>query len=200
MKGKTIEYYDEHALTLNSRYVKADVAQLQSELLHYLEPCGHVLELGSGSGREAVLFLRQGMAYTGIDGSAELSRLAVENHPQLAGKIRVHDLSEGLPEFPFRFDGVFSLATLMHFDRDELDRLLSQLHACLLPGARGFISVSDASDQRKEDPRYFNELGKTDWEELFTRHGFRIIEGKERTDALGRDISWFTFYLEHDGH
>ena len=55
MDGKTVSHYDIHAREASARYESADMSRLHAMLLRHLPPRGaSVLELGCGSGRDAV--------------------------------------------------------------------------------------------------------------------------------------------------
>jgi cyclopropane fatty-acyl-phospholipid synthase-like methyltransferase len=195
-QNKNIVYYNTNAPAVFNRYQSTDMGAIQEALFAWLKDCNKVLELGSGAGREAMYLLEKGVDYYGIDGSAALCSMVLEQHPELEGRIRVHDMTEGLPDLPHRFDAVFSIATLMHFAPTQLNNLLTSLSACLHPNAKAFFSVSGPSIIRQKDPRYFNDLNRTDYENLFTDHGWEIREMSEWADVLDRPLQWFNFYLE----
>ncbi len=153
MKLQVNEHYDRLALSGNDPV--NDPPMLQAYMdgwdgLPFLDAMGEitgkdVLEIGCGSGRQALRVLDRGCAsYTGIDISDETLLLAGENLAAYENvTLEYCDFPREIPEGIF--DIVFSTLTFMHI-QDKL-RACSMAAGLLKEGGRFVLSISkDTSD------------------------------------------------------
>ena len=103
--GKTLEWYNDNAARYAAETVDTDMRMVCDRFLALVRPGGRVLDLGCGSGRDLKYFREQGFEAEGLDGSAELCKLAADH----SGCIRCHDPVAGFAgcllsaEFPERY-------------------------------------------------------------------------------------------------
>jgi cyclopropane fatty-acyl-phospholipid synthase-like methyltransferase len=153
-----------------------------------------VLEIGSGSGRDANFMLNNGLDVIGIDGSEAMIKSAINNYPNLKGKLIQSVLPNLFPSFDFKFDGFYSIGTLMHFNAIDISIILNKTHSVLNANSPVYISVSE---KRSEiDERYFIGFSKADWINIFEKNDFRINEIIESSDTSNRKIIWYSFLME----
>jgi len=131
----------------------ADLHRMTSMLLaERVSPHGHVLVLGAGGGLElrALADEHRGWAFTGVDPSAPMLRMAekvVENHSARIRLVEGH--IDTAPTGPF--DGATCLLVLHFIARDQRLETLRQVHRRLLPGAPfivAHLSFSQAEPER----------------------------------------------------
>jgi ubiquinone/menaquinone biosynthesis C-methylase UbiE len=79
MDEATIAYYDKHAVTVSDKYEKVNMTFIQRKLLCYLPMKGNILEIGSGSGRDAAFLVSEGFDLTIVDPSIEMLKRAAES-------------------------------------------------------------------------------------------------------------------------
>ncbi|MEA1922340.1 MAG: class I SAM-dependent methyltransferase [Pseudomonadota bacterium] len=128
----TQNYYNTHAESLVSRYEQAEMSTTHEKMAEFFNRGDRLLECGAGSGRDALFLLRKGMDVTALDGSPEMVSEALRLHPELAGRMEIRQVPEELKKIaPGSFDGLFSIATIMHFDYAQIIEFLKQ--AYLLP-------------------------------------------------------------------
>jgi len=198
----TLKYYEENAAELSSRYETAQLDHLYMDCSNHFASGAKLLELGCGSGRDAAHLSLLGYQIKGIDGSAELIKNALENHPELDGKLGQLVLPAELPFADHEFDGFYSIACFMHFSQSDLNKILSEAVRVLKPEGRGLVSVParrpDLSvDGIDQHGRVFNVLPAEQWLELFKSAGFKAKSGPEQPDGAGREgITWLNFLLE----
>ena len=84
--------YDEHAADLASFY-NAQEPRWARELASHLTEGARILDVGSGSGRDAAYFSSQGFDVLGVEPSAEMRCESEVSFPQLKDKI----FEDGLP-------------------------------------------------------------------------------------------------------
>ena len=120
------------------------MSHIQHLFYRHLPDEGKVLEIGCGSGRDAMALVDRGYQVTAVDGSPEMIRQACRIHPTLEGKLihRAFPLRERDPLAKEHFDAIVSIAVFMHIPDEELFETAYQIRAMLAPGGVLFISVS----------------------------------------------------------
>jgi SAM-dependent methyltransferase len=116
-----------------------------SEHLH------HVLELGTGQGRDTLAFLASGLHVTALDYESESLRAL---HDQAVGlgevdqlEVISHDVRQPLPSSDASFDAVYShMLFNMALTTDELDALAAEVGRVLRPGALHVYTVRHVGD------------------------------------------------------
>jgi cyclopropane fatty-acyl-phospholipid synthase-like methyltransferase len=194
VKNNTLKYYNNNADELSSRYNSVDFGSIQKSVSSYLTGAKRILEIGCGSGRDAIYMVNNGFDIIGIDGSEQMLLNAEANYPKLKGKLIKAILPNEFPNFKDKFEGVYSIATLMHFDVNGIGKILNKIKSVLLPNSPVFISVSGKRDI--QDERYFIDFSKDDWLNIFEGNGFAINGIIETQDATNREIIWYSFLME----
>jgi SAM-dependent methyltransferase len=200
----TLDYYNQNAAEISSRYEQAEVAELWQTFSRFFEAGQKVLEIGCGSGRDAAYMIKLGCDVRAIDGSVELCKKAVELHPELENRVVFHRLPEVLPFADGQFDAVVSVACLMHMQLNEISPVLAEIARVLKSRGLAFISVPiqrDDVDDAEVDccGRQFTLISVSDWKDKFSSTGFEVIETKINPDGLGRlGVLWANFILKLD--
>ena len=180
MDSKTVRHYDEKAEELAVRYESADMSKTQALLLKYLPAGGRVLEIGCGSGRDSAFLLANGFDVAAIDASAEMLIQAQRHHPQLAGRLSPEPfpLSADSPILKRQFDGVISIAAIMHIGDQDLFECASQIRDMLRSDGILVLSASLGREEiaagRDKNGRLFMERPAEQIQLLFERLGFGL--------------------------
>ncbi len=120
-----------------------------ADLLKLL-PEGRMLEVGSGSGRDAGFLHEAGYDYVGTDISEGLLEFARQRYPDLLFLLQsVYEL-----DFPENeFDGFWTAATLLHVMRDRIQEALTRIAYVVKDGGYGFIAIKqgDKDDIEVDD-------------------------------------------------
>jgi SAM-dependent methyltransferase len=153
----TLRFYADNAGT----YVaKADEA-IPAYLTAYLDalPQGaSILELGTGSGRDAQHMLGRGFDVTPSDGSPEL---ASEAERRLARPVRILRFEE-INDIA-AFDAVYASASLLHAERAQLPAILTAIHRAIKPGGLFWASYKSGNGEGFDQlGRYYNYPSETD--------------------------------------
>jgi cyclopropane fatty-acyl-phospholipid synthase-like methyltransferase len=194
VNNKTLSYYNDNANDLSTRYNSVDFIKIQKAISMYLIGSKKVLEIGCGSGRDADYMTNNGFDVTALDGSEEMLKSAESNYPRLKGKLIKAILPDEFPSFDTKFDAAYSIATLMHFNKLEINKILQKMKAILKPSSPVYISVSDK--RSVVDNRFFIKFTKEDWTNIFEQNGFIINEIIESQDSSERSIVWYSFLME----
>ncbi len=202
MDAKTREYYDNHGVFLARRYASADLRALHALLQNWLPPGGRVLEMGCGSGRDALYMASLGCSITALDGSATMVHLTRDAFSRHAlDSSRVFHASVPLPMdhqlLKETFHAVVAIALLMHLEDSELALLSSQIAGILKEG--GFFICSFSSQEREEgEERLFVPRFPLEVASFFTDLGFQLLYRQKASDGLGRKMYWNTMVFSRE--
>lgn len=193
---QTVRYYDQNAETWANQRKKIGEPSFwdpeYAQFRQFKKPEGKVLEIGSGSGREALELVRMGYQYTGIDLSKELIKIAQETCPR--GRFYYAEPSD-LPFENETFDAFTSWALLTHCPKDRIDKVLSEIRRVLKANGAGFIAMREGTgeSQESETGRWFSYYSLEEFENILKKNGFQILHmGKHPSRA---NLVWLTFIL-----
>jgi protein-L-isoaspartate O-methyltransferase len=131
------EGYAEEAEDLFRRYENISFADVHASVLHLIPtaPC-RVLDIGSGTGRDAAALAAMGHAVVAIEPTAELRLRAIALHPSL----QIEWLDDSLPDLAEvmrrgeRFDLLMLTAVWMHLDEVQRRRAMPLVASLLRAG------------------------------------------------------------------
>jgi len=181
----TLEHYNQGAESFREGTRDHDVRQNIDALLRHIEgtPPFTILDLGCGPGRDLKAFAALGHVAVGLDGAERFVAMA---RADSGCEVWQQDfLKLALPEG--RFDGVFANAVLFHVPRQELPRVLRELHAALEPRGVLFSSNPDGNDEEGWNRgRYGSYHGLEAWRGFMAAAGFAELEHYYRPAGLPR--------------
>lgn len=171
-------------------------AGLVDDLLALVPTGSHVLELGSGPGRDALALEAAGLVVDRTDGAASfVAALGAAGHDA-----RVLDVRDDLGG---PFDAVFANAVLLHVERAALPGVLARVLAAVRPG--GVLAATlkrgegAAWSTRKTDrARHFTYWTEDDLAEVAVAVGWADVDVRETTSA-GADERWITVTARRPG-
>lgn len=160
-------------------------------------PGRRVLEIGSGGGRDATFFIRDRYEYLGIDGSRGLIGVAKKNNPR--GQFRLMDMYD--LRFPRgSFDGIWTMATLLHVPRKRLPKLLKIIHHLLVPGGvlavsvKPYRTITESMIQQEKyggTERFFSFFRLREFRRYLEGAGFIVRSVRWRAQERPKD--WISF-------
>ena len=74
----TLDYYNSNAELFICDTKDVKFSDIQKEFVSYLPPCSDILDLGCGSGRDSMTFMKMGYNVTPADGSEKLCEMTSE--------------------------------------------------------------------------------------------------------------------------
>ena len=182
----TLGHYNQVAEDFRQGTRDHDVSQNIDALLRHIQGSAPftVLDFGFGPGRDLQTFTRLGHVAVGLDGSEQFARMARQDS---GCEVWQQDfLKLDLP--PEHFDGIFANAVLFHIPRQELPRVLTQLHASLKDGGVLFSSNPRGNNQEGwNGARYGAYHDLAAWQALLTEAGFIELEHYYRPAGLPRE-------------
>ncbi len=183
---RTLAYYQRQAAAFWEGTRHHDVEQNIAALLRHIRalPPFVLLDFGCGPGRDLRTFAQRGHRPIGLEGAAALAEMARANS---RCEVWQQDfLQLNLPDE--YFDGVFANASLFHVPRQELPRILRQLHAALKPG--GVLFSSNPRGDNSESingERYGAYYDLDTWRAYLAAAGFAELEHYYRPAGLPRE-------------
>lgn len=163
------KYYDENAQTFYESSINADMSETLERFLSYLPKGAHILDAGSGTGRDTKYFLEKGYHVTAFDASIEMVKMssAYTRQPTL------HMAFETM-HFEEKFDGIWACASLLHVKRENLTSVLSQIRSLLNKDGVFYCSFKLGDSDFSKNGRDFTCLTPSQLERLLKDSFFEI--------------------------
>ncbi len=186
LASRTLGHYEARAESFWEGTRDHDVSQNIEALLRHIEavPPFSILDFGCGPGRDLLDFSRRGHRPIGLEGASALARMARQHS---GCEVWEQDfLRLDLPSA--HFHGIFANASLFHVPRQELPRILRELHASLRPGGVLFSSNPRGDNQEAVNGERYGAYYDFDtWTERLSGAGFIELEHYYRPAGLPRE-------------
>ena len=185
----TIEYYNKNSKDYFDSTVNVDMSASYGEFVNLFSKGSKILDLGCGSGRDSLQFVKLGYDVTAVDGSLELAKRATK----LLGKEVIVSSFEEL-QLEDKYDGIWACASLLHLDNNALRDVLNKLYDNLNDSGIFYMSFKyGTSEFIDENNRYFNmftEERLIKFIEENTKYNILQINGAD--DSLDRinEVKW----------
>lgn len=176
--GQTVDSYNQAVIkyiNTSPQVVDGDIKVWIDKNLEKLGREPKILEIGSGTGKDADYFASKGFAMELTDASQGF----VEHLIKTGKKSRL--LNALTDDLGMGYDMIFADAVFLHFNRGQLDLVLKKVYAALKLDGRLVFSLKAGSGEetteRKLDmPRYFCFWGADEIEVVLRNAGFSQIE------------------------
>jgi SAM-dependent methyltransferase len=165
LSDQTVAYYDANAERYARDTLGLCMEPLYEPFLYHVPAGGHILDVGCGSGRDALAFQRRGFRTTAIDASSAMARLASERTGQTVVWLRVQDL-----RCENEFDGVWACASLLHVPAEEMDGVFARLTPALRPGGVWYMSFKLGEAEEVREGRLFSDYTEARLRQLVAKH------------------------------
>ena len=192
-----VDWYDQNAETwAKSRKGASEPSFWAKEYAYFKElqkSQGRLLEIGSGSGREAIEWIQMGYEYNGVDTSSALIQIAKQTEPL------GHYFHTSVYEMPFpsnTFDAFSSWAMLPHVPKERIGVALDGIQRVLKPGGIGFVAMREGMDEKQEPGtgRWFSYYSQLEFERILEKHRFEILFKSHKQSRP--DLVWLTFFVK----
>lgn len=193
---KTIQYYNNQALSFVKGTIDVEFSTLQNEFLSRIRCGGRILDLGCGSGRDSRAFLEQGYDVVPIDGSEEVARLASR---YIGREVICSTFQDYEPEGTF--DGIWACAALLHLTKDDIISVMKKLSHALNAGGCFYVSFKYGDFAGERNGRFFIDLDEESFAELIADIPELTIQKQFITDDArpGRAAEkWLNVFLTRE--
>jgi len=197
MKNKTIEFYNKNAKKWEERVLATDNSYRLKIIKKFKKIIqnGKIIELGCGTGLDAILLTKNGYEYYGIDASKELLKIAKNNFSE--GIFSQMDFEKILFQNSY-FDGFWASASLLHLPKNKIKKVLVKIKKICKPGSTGFISlkIGEGEEFDKKTGLFFAYYQKGEIQKILEECGFKIIRIETTKDTLNRsNHDWIWIFL-----
>lgn len=185
----TLDYYNKNSEEYFNSTLNVDMTNTYKEFLKLVPEGGKILDLGCGSGRDSMNFMKLGYEVTAVDGSKELAKKA----SVLLGKEVIVNTFEEL-ELKEKFHGIWACASLLHIKREDLKIVLNNLYNNLEDNGVFYMSFKYGEKEYVDDKnRYFNCFTDESIIGFINENTkFNILDLYITEDKLGRvnEVKW----------
>ena len=184
--ARTLADYNNNAYAFREGTQDHDVSQNIAALLSHIRcpPPFALLDFGCGPGRDLKALKALGHRPIGLDGSERFVAMAREESGCEVWRQDFLNLS--LP--PDHFDGVFANAALFHVPRQQLPRVLAQLHATLrIDGVLMSSNPRGNDEEGWQRNRYGVFHALESWRRYMKQAGFAELGHYYRPAGLPRE-------------
>jgi ubiquinone/menaquinone biosynthesis C-methylase UbiE len=173
---KTIEVYEEILPEFLEHNKKFDMIKEMDSFQKYL-PGKKILDVGCGPGRDVEAFCKRGFDVTGIDLTLSFVEMAQKRVPE--AKVIQMDMRH--LEFPDEsFDGIWSLASLIHIPKKDIKKTLEGFYRVLEKKGVIFLAVKEGEGEKWVEKfgkdRFYAFYQEKEILDLLESVGFKIIE------------------------
>lgn len=148
------KYYETNAKRYARETFSADMSEQYQRFLPLLSGQARILDVGSGSGRDACYFQKHGYQVTALEPSKNLCR---EIRKVFSGEIVCSDIQNYQPDQ--QFDGIWACASLLHLREKEIVHFFEKMNLYLKDnGIIYFSGKNEIPTGRAADGRYFLEF------------------------------------------
>ncbi len=174
--NKYAKAYDDEVTTFWNNFPKTTINEFCKRL-----GGKRILDLGSGSGRDALILKNEGLDVICCDGSIEMVKIT----QQLGFKTIESDFNNLMLD-DSSFDGVWSYTSLLHIKKEEVKEVLKKVYKSIKPGGVFLIGliegVFEGEVERENMPgekRFFRYYKENEIREMVEKEGFKF-EFQER--------------------
>lgn len=191
----SVEYYDRDASSFGERFDRISFAEAHADWIPFLPSAGApVLDVGAGSGRDAVALEAMGYDVTAVEPSPRLREWAKHHHTAsevdwIADSLPSLELVRGLGQ---RFDFILCSAVLMHLPAEDVKRSFRSLTELMAPS--GILAISLRNRQHFEPTSIFHDIDHATVLAVASRTGLASIHSTETLEHSGRSgVVWRSY-------
>jgi len=184
---QNLQYYERGIKKYISRFDSFDLSKSRGNFLkalkdsHRSASMPRILDIGCGTGRDAIEFIKAGYAVTATDASPAMLR-------ELRNKISI--FRSGNPAEPIKaaldaslvaeksfdeldynseFDGAWAAASLLHLPKMQIEPTIRRITRALVPGGVLFMSFRHGKGESEYDARFYCSYGKRNISSVFKK-------------------------------
>ena len=175
--SSTLDYYQHHAKSFVDQTFNVDMSKVYMPFLQALpNDSQKILDIGCGSGRDAIHFAKLGYRVTAIDASQPLIEWAKTHDSTNLVEWQCLTFEDLLTsDWQGKFDGIWACASLLHCPFNELTTLLAKLSNCLNKNGILYASFKYGDNERYDNERFFCHMNEIRWQLLIQYLGLSTL-------------------------
>lgn len=195
MINNTLDFYNNNSKSYIESTLSIDMSHLYKDFLKHIPKDGHILDLGCGSGRDSLEFIKIGYNITAVDGSKELSIAAskVIGQKVICNKFEDLQLTE-------KFHGIWACASLLHINKRYLINVIKNISSNLEDNGVFYMSFKYGKGEYIDKKgRYFNCYTEKAFKEMILAvPKLEIIKIYKSEDTIGgrNNLQWLNVLLK----
>lgn len=195
--SNTKYFYNQNAFLFFENTFHVDMKNIYEIFLKYVPIGGKILDVGCGSGRDALYFKNAGFDVDAFDYSESLVQLAKEKTGLNIGCQSFYDL-----DVRHEYDGIWACASLLHCDRGRLHEVMQKIINALKVNGIGYISFKYGEEDRIHDGRIFTDLNEIQAHELLASlDNVQLLQQWVTLDNRpNREEKWLNLIIQHRSH
>ena len=197
------DYYQTHCREYFEKTFHVDPSFFLERFARYLPSGSHILDVGSGSGRDLLWLKNKGFTVTGFERSLGLVELARRNTgcPVIESDFEIFNFSA------LTVDAILMCGSLVHVSYDRFDKVLGKIIQALPQKKQNpdseyqlfgiiYISLKEGKGALDDpDGRTFYLWQDSMLRALFDQQGFVILDFLRSMSADGKGKSWLGYVL-----
>lgn len=192
MDTATFAFYENKAAAYAASTRVIDVSEARSRFLSFLPATARILDVGAGSGRDALAFMQDGYAVAALDASPAMADRCRAHTGLDVMVIEAKDLNQ-----KNRYDGIWANAVLLHLPVEELRVTLDVLVRALTHEGVIFMSFKQGTGTRRaRDGRLYRDMTRLGLEPLLNSASLKLLDYWERNDhGLEKDRTGWIYAI-----
>ena len=164
---KSIGYYNQNTDAFIEGTIHADMHEHYNRFLPYLPERAHILDLGCGSGRDSLFFIKQGFSVVSVDGSKEVCKAAEKILNCEVRCLRFDEL-----DYHDEFNGIWACASLLHVPKAEIADIMQKISDATKTNGVLYASFKYGNGETIKGDRLFNNYKENDIDSILQPSGF----------------------------
>lgn len=192
--NETIAYYDAHAEEYLRETKNCDMHYAYDRFLFYVPKGSKILDLGCGSGRDSLYFLKKGMQVDAWDGSEKM----VEEAKKYTHLPIQNRMIESIEERDV-YDGIWACASLLHLPYTTLEKVFPDVISALKKEGTLYMSFKCGKEEGIRGGRYYTDMTVEKICELMSKQkNVLLLECWKSHDRLQRDTMWLNVIVRRN--
>lgn len=160
-REKTVQYYNENAVTFTEGTANADMSAAREVFTKYLPKKALILDWGCGSGRDSKAFKAAGFKVEAVDASEEMCKIAseyagIEVRKECFDELNATD----------KYDGIWACASLLHVEKEYLSEILETAGKALKVEGVMYASFKYGTFDGERNGRHFTDMTEDSFAKL----------------------------------
>ena len=177
--GFNMNYYSKHSEEFIVGTKEVDMSNLYDFFeSHLKKDSKRIMDLGFGSGRDALYFKNKGYDVCAIDPTPEFCSFAKLKGLNDVRCIRAQEL-----DYKTEFDGIWACASLLHVPSNELNDVFKKCYRSLKENGIMYCSFKYGSFEGIRKERFFLDLNEESFNKYIENTGFNVVETLITSDA-----------------